>query len=121
MAQLVKHPTLAQVMISQFVGSSPTLGSVLTAQGLEPVSDSVFPSLSAPPALTLCLSLSNKYFKIHVFKKKRSNQNPADAGKALCLPSNCLNLHWKGEERESVSRGGAEREGNTESKAGSRL
>ena len=37
--QLVKHLTLAQVMISQFLGSSPKLDSVLTAQRLEPVSD----------------------------------------------------------------------------------
>ena len=58
MAQSVKHPTSAQVMISQFVSSSPTSGSVLTAQSLEPASDSVSPSLSAPPPLALCLSLS---------------------------------------------------------------
>ena len=57
-AQSVKHPTLAQVMISWFVSSSPESGSVLTGQSLEPASDSVSPSLSAPPLLTLCLSLS---------------------------------------------------------------
>ena len=34
-AQSVKHPTSAQVMISQFVSSSPASGSVLTAQSLE--------------------------------------------------------------------------------------
>ena len=45
----VKHPTSAQVMISQFVSSSPISGSVLTAQSLEPASDSVPPSLFAPP------------------------------------------------------------------------
>ena len=54
-AQSVKRPTLVQVMILQFVGSSPTLGSVLTAGNLEPASDSVSPSLFAPPPLTLCL------------------------------------------------------------------
>ena len=58
MAQLVKHPTLAQVVISQFVNSSPVLGSVLMARSLEPASDSVSPLLSAPPPLALCLSLS---------------------------------------------------------------
>ena len=54
---------LAQVMISRFVGSGPTSGSVLTAQRLEPVSESVSPPPSAPPMLMLCLSLSlnNKY------------------------------------------------------------
>ena len=56
-AQPVKHPTSAQVMISQFVGSSPASGSVLMAQSLEPASDSVSPSLSALPLLPLCLSL----------------------------------------------------------------
>ena len=47
MAQSVKHGTSAQVMISLFMGSSPTLGSVLTAHSLEPASDSVSSSLSA--------------------------------------------------------------------------
>ena len=56
--QLVKHPTLAQVMISRFMGSGPTLDSVLTAQSLEPALDSVSPSVSAPPLLMLCLSVS---------------------------------------------------------------
>ena len=58
MAQSVKHPTPAQVMTSWFVGSSPTLGSVLTVQSLEPASDSVSPSFSDPPLLTCLLSLS---------------------------------------------------------------
>ena len=55
--QLVKRPTLAQVMILQSVSSSPKSSSVLTARSLEPASDSVSPSLSAPPLLMLCLSL----------------------------------------------------------------
>ena len=59
-AQSVEHLTSAQVMNSLFVGSSPVLGSVLTAQSLEAASDSVYPSLSAAPPLTLCLSLSQK-------------------------------------------------------------
>ena len=68
MAQSVKCLTLAQVMVSQFVGSSPASGSVLTAQSLEPAWDSVSPSLSlslslsAPPQLVLSLlslSLNN--------------------------------------------------------------
>ena len=64
MAQSVKHPTLAQVMISRFMCSTPMLGSVLTAQSLEPASDSVFLSLSVslsvprPP-----LSVKNKQNK----------------------------------------------------------
>ena len=55
-AQSVKHPTSAQVTISQFVSSSPTLGSVPTAQSLEPASYSVSPTLSVPPPLALSLS-----------------------------------------------------------------
>ena len=58
MAPSVKRLTSAQAMISQFVGSSPALGSVLIAQSLEPASDSVPPSLSAPPLLAQSLSLS---------------------------------------------------------------
>ena len=63
MAQSVKRPTSAQVVISQFMGSSPTSGSVPTAQHLDPASDSVSPSLSLslsdpPPTRTLSLSLS---------------------------------------------------------------
>ena len=60
-AQSVEHPTLAQVMILWFVGSSPALGSVLTAWNLEPASDSVSPSPSAPPLLVLSLCLKNKH------------------------------------------------------------
>ena len=67
MAQLVERPTSAQVMISQSVGLSPTSGSVLTAQSLEPASDSVSPSLSVPPRLALSLSLP----KINIKKKKK--------------------------------------------------
>ena len=65
-AQSVKRPASAQVMISQSVSSSPALGSVLTAQSLEPASDSVSPPLSPPPLLMLCLYLS----RINKLKKK---------------------------------------------------
>ena len=60
MAQLVERPTSAQLMISRSVSLSPASGSVLMAQSLEPALDSVSPSLSAPPLLMLCLSLSQK-------------------------------------------------------------
>ena len=59
-AQLAERPTSAQVMISWLVSLSAVSGSVLTAKSLEPVSDSVSPSLSAPNPLTLCLCLSQK-------------------------------------------------------------
>ena len=58
MAQLVKRPTSAQVVISRFVSSSPEVGSVLTAQSLEPASDSVPASLSLP--LPYSCSVSQK-------------------------------------------------------------
>ena len=58
------RPTSTQVMISRFVSWSPGSGSALTARSLEPASDSVFPSLSAPTLLMLAracaLSLSQK-------------------------------------------------------------
>ena len=60
-------------MIPQLVSSSPTSGSMLTAQGPEPASDSVSPSLSAPLPLTLCLSLKNKHLK--KLKKKKQTKN----------------------------------------------
>ena len=50
----------SQVTISRSVSSSPASGSGLMAQSLEPVSDSVSSSLSAPPPFMLCLSLSQK-------------------------------------------------------------
>ena len=60
MAWSVKRPTSAQVMISRSVNSSPTSGSVLTAQNLEPVLDFVSPCLSLflPCSHTLSHSLS---------------------------------------------------------------
>ena len=58
MAQSVKPPTPAQVIISRFTDSSPASGSVLTAQSLELDSDSVSLSLFVPPLLTFCLPLS---------------------------------------------------------------
>ena len=61
MAWSVKRPTSAQVMISQSVGSSPALGSVLTVQSLEPALESVTPSLSVPSlAHALSLFLKNE-------------------------------------------------------------
>ena len=66
MAQSVKRPTSAQVTVSRSVSSSPTSGSGLMARSLEPASDSVSPSLSAPPpvhSLSLSVSKINKTLK----------------------------------------------------------
>ena len=62
---------------------SPTSGSVLTAQNLEPALDPVSPSLSAPSPLRLCLSLSLKNeINIKQIKKKIKQ------GKAENMPKN---------------------------------
>ena len=75
-AQSVKHPTLARVLISQFLGLSPASGSVLTAQSLESASDSVSPSLSA--LALLALSLTQK-INIKIKKKiKEFGGEPVD-------------------------------------------
>ena len=72
MSPSIKCLTLDQVMISRSVGLNPLLGSVLTAQSLEPVSDPVSPSLSASPLLPFSLSLSLFLSqKISIKKKKR--------------------------------------------------
>ena len=55
---MVERPTLARLMISWFTCSGPSPGSMLTAQSLEPASDSVSPSLSSSPLLTRSLSLT---------------------------------------------------------------
>ena len=81
-AQSFKYLTSAQVTISWFVSSSPASGSVLMAQSLEPASDSVSPSLSAPPLLVLCLSLSLKNketFKKIFLKEKRKKGHLSDS------------------------------------------
>ena len=68
MAQSVERLTSPQVMISQLMSLRPASGSVLTAQSLEPASDSVSHSLSSPPLLMLCLSL---YLKNKETKQKK--------------------------------------------------
>ena len=59
-AQSVKHPTTAQVMILWCVSLSPSSGSVLTARSMETALDSVSPSLSAPPTHAHSLSFKNE-------------------------------------------------------------
>ena len=81
LGHLVRRQTLTQVTISQLVSSSPTSGSVLTAQSLEPALDPVSPSLSlsappAPPPSSVSLSKINinKYLKIKINKKYHLSQ-----------------------------------------------
>ena len=69
MAQSVERLTSAQVMILHFVGLSPALCSVLTAQSLKSASDSVSSLLSVPSMHTLCVSLSFSKIKKKNIKK----------------------------------------------------
>ena len=60
-AQSVERLTLAQVMISGSVSSSPVSGSVLTAQSLEPVQILCLPlSLALPRSCSVSPCLKNK-------------------------------------------------------------
>ena len=56
MAQSVKHPTLAQVMVSRLVSSSPASGELEPHFGILSLSL----SLSAPSSLALSLKIKNK-------------------------------------------------------------
>ena len=73
MAQSVERPTLAQVMILQFVSSSPTSGSVLTARetgGCFRLSVPLSLCPSPVHALSLSLSVSLSLSKIKILKNK---------------------------------------------------
>ena len=72
-AQSVGHLTLAQVLISWSVGSSPALGSLPTAQSLEPALDSLSPSLCPSLAHALSLLVSQKW--INIFKNVNKKRN----------------------------------------------
>ena len=67
MAQLAKHPTWAQLMISLFMGSSPTLDSGAAL-------NSVSPSVSAPLPLVLCVSLFLPQKLINIKKKLKKEK-----------------------------------------------
>ena len=67
-AEAVKRPTLAQVVISQCVDSSPMSGSVLTAQSQESASDSVCVCVCVCVYVFLSLSLHCSH-SVSVFQK----------------------------------------------------
>ena len=93
-AQSVKR-TLAQVMISRSVSSSPqSVG--LYANRLESASDPVSPSLCAPPPLALSLFLKNKI--------KKKNADSAVAG-LRCWVSNKLGGRQRGAAGEAARSG----------------
>ena len=62
-AQLVKHLILAQVMISRFVGPSPTLRSAPTLHGLPGILSSLVLCPSPTHAVCLCPSVSPNKLK----------------------------------------------------------
>ena len=74
MAQSVDRPTSALVTISRSVSSSPQPGSGLMAQSLEPVSDSVSPSLCPSPVHALSLSVSKINKTLKKISKKKINK-----------------------------------------------
>ena len=51
--QSVERQASAQVVMSQFMSSSPALGSLLSVQGPPQISGPLSPFLSAPPPLAL--------------------------------------------------------------------
>ena len=92
MAQSVTPPTLAQVMISQFVSSSPESVSGLTAQSLEPASDSVSLSVcpSAACSVSYIVSKVNKHLK-NFFKNRKNHWGAWVAQSVKCPTLNfCL-------------------------------
>ena len=101
MAQSIKHPTSAQVMISQFVSLSPASGSGLTAQSPEPASDSVSPSVCSALRVIEISATFSVIYNLFFFKT-------------------CIYLFLR-ERARAQARGGADTEGDTESSAGSRL
>ena len=86
MAQSAKRLTLAQVMISQLVSSSPASGSVLTAQSLEPALDSVSP-LSLCPSPAHALSLSVSKINENIKKKNKKKRSPTKRSRLDFLAS----------------------------------
>ena len=73
-AQLVDHPSLAQVMVSRFMSSSPTLGLYFWLEQLSVLRGALCPSPARALCriLCLCLSLKNKInIKKKLKKKKR--------------------------------------------------
>uniref|UniRef100_A0A8C9M2M8 REST corepressor 1 n=1 Tax=Panthera tigris altaica TaxID=74533 RepID=A0A8C9M2M8_PANTA len=101
-AQSVERPTSAQVTISRSVSSSPVSGSVLSAQSLEPVSDSVSPSLSDPPPFMLyqngavnhhllcLLNYNNFLFYFYQAKLARRSQERDNLGMLVWSPNQNL-------------------------------
>ena len=79
--QSVEHPASVQVMISQLVGSSPTLGSVS-------------PSLCPSPAHALALSLflKNKHTYIHTYICK-NKMLKVPSSKSFEFPQDHLPAH----------------------------
>ena len=122
MAQSAKRPTLAQAMISRFMGSSPMSGSVLTAQLRAWTLLQILCLPLSLPSPTHALSLSVSKIKINIKKIKylRTDltKEVEDVYTEHCFGIFKFILLIL---RERKNMGGAEREGDTESEAGSGL
>ena len=81
---MVKHPTWAQVLISQFMDLSPMSGFVLTSQSLGPASDSVSLSLCSSPTLALSLSLKKKLINVKKIKYKKIHRTESYVRYVTC-------------------------------------
>ena len=92
MAQSVKCLGSAQVMILGFMSSSPCIG--VSAVSTEPALDPQSPNLSAPPSLTVYLSLSqNKhFFKINVLSANYCLKSVLTTG---YVPEHCLHQDFR--------------------------
>ena len=81
MAQLVECPTSAQVMISWLVSSSPTSGSLLSAQSL--------PLFLPLPRVRVCARALSKINE-NIFKKGKTTTNTRSPGERLLCPPSSL-------------------------------
>ena len=94
-AQSVKHPTWAQVIITQFVGSNPVSVSVDTSEPRACFRFCLSLFLCPSPAHTLSLSLKinvNYFFNVYLFlrdragegQRERERQNPKQVQVPSC-------------------------------------
>ena len=83
MAQSVEHLTWAQVTISQFVSLNPATGSLVSAQSLDPASDSAPLFLSRPLPCWFSLSKINKHLKKELFTMEETQTAKAHEKSAL--------------------------------------
>ena len=80
MAQSVKHPSSAQIMISLFLSSSTPVRFLLTAQNVEPALDFVSVSLCLSPPLPLSLETEGETVHTQGRGRERDGETEFKAG-----------------------------------------